>query len=145
MLLENGRGLVGASTKRSFTYRPTPGGGSAPPPGPHVITGTSLADRLFGTIGTDVIRGLAGRDELHGGRGRDTLYGGKGDDRLYGGDGGDTLVGGLGSDRVYGGRGADVIQLRDGRADEAWCGRGDDHVKADPSDRVHGCEHVSRG
>ena len=62
------------------------------------MTGTALADALFGLGGNDVINGQAGNDILYGGVGRDTLIGAGGSDTLHGGQGIDRLDGGLQSD-----------------------------------------------
>ena len=56
------------------------------------------------------------------------IIGGEGDDRITGGDGDDSLLGGGGADFADGGRGDDLIEVRDGRSDSAWCGRGFDSV-----------------
>ena len=174
MVLENGRGLVGASDSRSFTYRPSaaptppdsqtppgPPSGSAPT-GLRVLLGTSAPDRLFGTPGRDLLRGLGGPDLLYGGPGADRLEGGPGDDRVFGGAGADRLDGGAGSDRVggdagadhlrggpgrdriAGGAGADVIEARDGRVDVVLCGPGRDRAAVDRRDRVRACEDLRR-
>jgi hypothetical protein len=75
-----------------------------------------------------------------------TLLGGEGDDRITGGDGGDTLLGGGGADFADGGRGDDSIDVGDGVADSAWCGRGFDSVRAETLDALDlGCESVDYG
>jgi RTX calcium-binding nonapeptide repeat (4 copies) len=71
--------------------------------GADVITGTKLADRLYG---------LAGNDKLTGLDGDDVLVGGAGNDRLYGGLGSDILVGGAGADKIYGGGGFDFASYQ---------------------------------
>lgn len=138
MVLENGRGLVGASDTRSFTYRPagvatsstgtggTNSGGGPGPPSPsnsggpivplppplvnvRTLIGTPAPDRLFGDPGRDLIRGLGGADLLRGGAGDDRLYGGSGTDDLDGGAGRDHLDGGPGDDRLRGGSGRDRL------------------------------------
>jgi Ca2+-binding RTX toxin-like protein len=60
----------------------------------NLITGTNLADRLYG---------YEGFDRLEGGEGSDTLTGGPGNDELIGGPGGDTYVFNMGDgvDTVY--------------------------------------------
>lgn len=113
-------------------------------PGPDRLTGGPLADRLRGLGGADLLRGLAGADLLRGGRGNDVLAGGAGDDALFGDAGDDRLTGGPGLDRMNGGPGADTIQARDGRAETVRCGPGRDRVRADPRDRLIGCEVVAR-
>jgi hypothetical protein len=74
------------------------------------------------------------------------IVGGEGDDRITGGDGDDTLVGGGGADFADGGRGDDSIDIRDGFADSAWCGRGFDSVRTETLDALDlGCESVDYG
>jgi hypothetical protein len=133
MVLENGRGLLGRSAKRTFTYRP-----------PNVRRGTSGRDRLDGTSWIDVIHAGRGADVVHGLGGNDVLYGEAGDDLLYGERGADRLVGGLGHDSVRAGAQNDVVEVRDGSVDRVWCGTGRDSVKADRRDELHGCEQVKR-
>ncbi|OBZ95939.1 hypothetical protein ADU59_05955 [Pararhizobium polonicum] len=55
-------------------------------------TGTSGADRLFGSAKADTLDGGNGNDQLFGGAGNDRLIGGGGSNRLYGGSGTDTAV-----------------------------------------------------
>jgi Ca2+-binding RTX toxin-like protein len=164
MLLENGRGLVGASPKRLFTYRPSDGGGDPgggdpggggtgpgaggggpKPPARKLIRGTPRADALMGGPGADTIFGLAGADILRGGAGNDVLRGGQGDDEIRGELGNDLVVGSVGHDVLHGGAGDDVVEARDGRRDRIRCGPGRDRVKADRIDAVTGCETVARG
>jgi hypothetical protein len=56
------------------------------------MTGTLLADRLYGLAGNDDLQGLAARDRLWGGAGNDTLTGGGNADELHGGGGDDFFV-----------------------------------------------------
>jgi Ca2+-binding RTX toxin-like protein len=58
--------------------------------GATAITGTSVADQLFGLGGNDELFGLGGNDVLDGGTGDDVLLGGLGADTLIGGDGRDA-------------------------------------------------------
>lgn len=71
-------------------------------------SGNALANRLFGSSGSNVLEGLAGDDFLFGRAGSDTLNGGVGADRLFGEDGNDRLDGGAQNDALYGGAGDDV-------------------------------------
>jgi hypothetical protein len=74
------------------------------------------------------------------------LLGGEGDDRLQGGHGPDSLLGGGGADFADGGHGDDAIEVRDGRADSAWCGTGRDSVLGETRDALDmGCEQVDYG
>lgn len=74
-----------------------------------IVSGSSVANRLFGGAGNDVIVALGGKDYLQGDAGNDALLGGDGDDSLLGGDGDDFLIGGAGSDGLRGGAGKDVF------------------------------------
>ncbi len=75
-----------------------------------------------------------------------TILGGDGNDRITGGDGDDTLLGGGGADFADGGRGDDSIDVGDGVADSAWCGRGFDSVRAETLDALDlACESVDYG
>ncbi|WP_237737027.1 putative Ig domain-containing protein [Serratia fonticola] len=58
------------------------------------LSGTNLADKLYGGGGHDVLHGGAGSDALHGGQGNDVLVGGAGDDAYFfsKGDGIDTII-----------------------------------------------------
>jgi hypothetical protein len=98
--------------------------------------GSIRADRLTGTADGDTLRGRGGRDVLSGRGGDDCLYGDAGDD---------VLTGGAGRDKFYGGAGNDRIDARDGIIEGVYCGTGSrDRVLADRSDRLHGCERVTR-
>lgn len=120
------------------------------------LLGSSGADRLYGGTDRDTLFGGSGRDRLVGGFGRDRLYAGSGNDRLSGGGHADRLFGEHGNDRIHAGGagddgnnvdagpGNDVINVRNGRRDSVLCGRGRDRVVADASDRLNGCERVSR-
>jgi len=50
----------------------------------NVITGTKLADMLFGGGRDDTIAGNEGADRIHGGGGNDLLYGNAGNDVMFG-------------------------------------------------------------
>ncbi|MDJ0389003.1 hypothetical protein QMO56_12840 [Roseomonas sp. E05] len=62
------------------------------------LIGGSGSERLTGTTLADTIYGMDGNDTLEGGAGADTLWGGNGNDVLIGGRGADMLIGGAGSD-----------------------------------------------
>jgi len=114
-----------------------------------VITGTDLADWLYGGQGGDRLAGGGGNDVLYageyddeteyttdpadnvllGGSGLDLLVGDDGDDLLRGSGGDDMLRAGGGIDRSYGGAGGDNIdddvtpaagQVLDGGAGRDW-------------------------
>ena len=124
------------------------------------ITGTEGDEVLCGLAGSDAIFGRGGDDTLFGDAcaapaskpmlsaakrdGNDSLFGGRGNDALYGGAGADLIAGGAGRDRLRGGRGNDRIRASDGRRDTVNCGPGRDRVRADNSDRLRGCELISR-
>ncbi len=91
--------------------------------GNDVITGNSLADKLYGDAGIDVLSGGGGIDNLFGGDDNDTLYGGTGNDILNGGNGddvmngdadNDTLNGDTGNDTLNGDIGTDILNGGDG-------------------------------
>ena len=65
------------------------------------VTGSSIANKIFGDIGADTFNGLGGNDFLSGGLGADTLNGGEGNDIMDGGAGDDIMAGGLGVDTYY--------------------------------------------
>jgi Ca2+-binding RTX toxin-like protein len=67
------------------------------------VTGSDLADQVFGDAGANRFLGMAGADYLYGDAGADTLRGGAG---------ADTIVGGAGRDLMTGGAGADVFQFQ---------------------------------
>jgi hypothetical protein len=83
------------------------------------VTGSPAADRLVGTARADTLRGLGGDDFLDGVLGPDRLLGGPGNDRLQG--------------------------AFDLARDDIRCGRGQDVVVAELTDRVAAdCEVVTR-
>jgi len=117
------------------------------------LAGTAAGDRLLGLGGNDILDGLGGADCLVGGRGRDRLFGrrgndrlsgGVGNDRLSGGTGNDSLVGGRGRNTYSGGRGRDKIRAANRVAERVDCGPGRDTARVDRTDRVRGCERVTR-
>jgi len=69
------------------------------------ITGSALADTLFGAITTAVSQ------TIDGGSGNDAITAGAGNDVLTGGDGADTINGGAGNDNINGGAGNDRIVI----------------------------------
>ena len=92
----------------------------------------------------DRLVGGRGADALFGGAGDDRVVGGSGNDLLSGGEGRDRLVGGPGRNRYVGGFGPDSINAANGVRELVDCGFGRDSVKADPRDRLSGCERVKR-
>lgn len=135
-------------------------GGSGDPTAPAgsggcvaALVGTVRADRLVGSGDGDVVFGLAGADRLEGRAGHDCLLGGSGNDILLGEGGSDRLTGGRGNDRLVGGPGVnaydagpgrDTVDARNGVRETVRCGSGRDAARIDRSDRVVGCEVVSR-
>lgn len=112
--------------------------------GPDALFGNGGADCLVGRGGSDILAGGSGADRITGGSGKDDLSGGAGRDSLDGGGGADHLTGNGGVDRFDGGAGNDVIRARDRRRETIRCGSGRDRAIVDRSDRVRGCERVSR-
>lgn len=120
------------------------------------LLGNSGDDLLYGGTDRDNMFGGSGADRMVGGFGRDRLYGGSGDDRLSGGSHGDRLFGERGDDRIKAGGagdgpnrvdagpGKDVVNVLNGHRDYVLCGAGADRVVADRSDRLNGCERISR-
>lgn len=113
------------------------------------IAGIALADRYT------TIRGTDASERLDGGPGRQRVLGMGGDDFLTGGKSPDILRGGDGNDILWTGKG--------GAVEEAWGGRGNDHVHnhssgespgivsggpgfdhctGDPHDTFIGCEKI---
>lgn len=113
------------------------------------LLGSSRSERITGGMGDDRIRGGGGDDRLMG----DGTFEG-GDDRIHGGAGSDRIIGEAGRDRLLGGGGADHIDSVSGvflhfhgpdRArDRVRCGSGKDRARAEPRDRLSGCEQVRR-
>ena len=107
--------------------------------------GGSGDDRLEATHnGGGLIEGGPGDDVLLGGRRGDDLEAGGGNDTIRGAGGGDRIIGGPGRDLIRGGPGRDNIESRDAKRDNVRCGPGRDRVRADPRDRLRGCELVRR-
>jgi Ca2+-binding RTX toxin-like protein len=133
LIVENGRGLAGASETQSFVYDGPDA--TSDPCGeenlPLEQVGTAGADTLEGTEGPDLLRGLAGEDFLSGADGDDTLLGNADADILNGGPGLDEIAGGSGRDR---------INALDGRGERVRCGKGKDRARLDPDDEAIGCE-----
>jgi hypothetical protein len=102
------------------------------------------AAALAASDGDDRLVGGKGEDALFGGAGNDNLVGGSGSDLLAGGTGRDVLAGGPGRNRYDGGLGSDSINAANGVRELVDCGFGRDFVKADPRDRLSGCEKVTR-
>uniref|UniRef100_A0A7S2ZJP1 Calcium-binding protein n=1 Tax=Rhodosorus marinus TaxID=101924 RepID=A0A7S2ZJP1_9RHOD len=94
------------------------------------IYGTEGSDVIHGTEETDVIFGRGGSDEIHGLGGRDYIYGGSGDDMLFGGDNKDTLRGEEGYDILYGENGGDTL-LGGYQDDDLFGGKGDDFLNGE--------------
>ncbi len=91
------------------------------------MTGSDIADSIFGFGGNDIITGAVGDDKLHGGAGEDRISGGPDNDQLYGGDDSDQLDGGPGNDALYGGNGNDSL-LGGAGTDSLYGDAGDDQL-----------------
>jgi Ca2+-binding RTX toxin-like protein len=74
------------------------------------VTGSNLADQIYGDDQINLLRGLSGDDHIFGRGGNDVIEGGDGQDKLFGNAGNDTLGGGNGNDVLYGGSGNDVVE-----------------------------------
>ena len=75
------------------------------------LTGTPVADELYGLAGDDFLQGLAGNDLLDGGIGNDILAGSLGNDTYLGGAGNDLLINVSGRDILNGGAGIDRVSF----------------------------------
>ncbi|MBP2639092.1 MAG: peptidase and matrixin and adamalysin [Firmicutes bacterium] len=73
------------------------------------VTGTALAETIFGGAGNDILTGQSGDDVLYGEAGNDILFGSDGQDYLSGGTENDSIFGGAGDDTVDGGTGRDSL------------------------------------
>jgi len=69
--------------------------------GDNGITGSDVANKLYGYEGNDTLIGMGGDDYLLGAEGNDTLNGGAGYDRMYGGTGNDSYIVTDASDYAY--------------------------------------------
>ncbi len=86
------------------------------------LSGTYVANELYGNDGNDV---------LFGRNGDDRLFGGEGNDRMYGDGGGDLLIGGEGNDTIYSGdddEGAEDYSVGNDGDDVFYLGTGYDYV-----------------
>ena len=89
------------------------------------LTGTSIADEIYGGDGKDTLQGKAGNDYL---------YGEAHDDTIKGGDGNDHLSGGVGNDKLYGEAGHNTFYFSDGDGkDTIYMGKGVDKIVFDDS------------
>jgi len=113
------------------------------------VSGSNIADSLYGFDGDDMLYANSGNDLVYGEKGNDQLFGGNGDDKLYGGAGDDWLGGDKGDDKLYGGKGFDiasyaghlapvVVNLSKGKVVKA-------HVGANQVDKLKGIEGVLGG
>ena len=80
------------------------------------LVGTNFADRIAGSVATNILEGGLGDDKIFGLGGNDTVTGGFGNDILFGDwkiylsdDGDDVLNGGAGDDELYGMGGNDRL------------------------------------
>mmetsp|Transcript_28628 Transcript_28628/g.53930 ORF Transcript_28628/g.53930 Transcript_28628/m.53930 type:complete len:473 (-) Transcript_28628:3714-5132(-) len=91
------------------------------------LTGTDLAEAIFGVGGSDTIFAGGGDDIIYGSELGSTIYAGDGDDLIYGGPGDDLIYAGSGNDTIYGGGGNDTIIGGSGD-DTVYGGAGDDVI-----------------
>lgn len=108
------------------------------------LSGGAGRDTLSGGTGNDILDGSSATDRLSGGPGSDRLSGGTGNDTLSGGSGNDRITGGSGRNTYTGGPGRDTINAANHRRERVNCGSGRDHVRANVTDRLRGCEVVKR-
>jgi Ca2+-binding RTX toxin-like protein len=76
-----------------------------------VLTGSAFIGK--GNVSDNAITGTDLANKLYGYEGNDTLLGNGGDDYLFAAEGNDTLAGGAGYDRMYGGLGDDTYYVTD--------------------------------
>ncbi|MGI0010577.1 MAG: beta strand repeat-containing protein, partial [Nitrosopumilaceae archaeon] len=86
------------------------------------LTGTNLADLIFGLAGNDIISGKEGDDCIIAGDGDDIVFGNDGEDKIAGDNGNDIIRGGSGEDKINGNSGFDII---DGGDDHDSCNVGE--------------------
>jgi hypothetical protein len=79
-------------------------------------------------------------EDIEGGAGNDQLTGNAAANLLLGKTGNDRLTGGAGEDELRGGAGDDTLRARDGAADNAACGAGNDDAELDAIDVQSDCE-----
>jgi Bacterial Ig domain/RTX calcium-binding nonapeptide repeat (4 copies) len=113
-------------------------------PAADVIVGTRGPDRVVSGRGHDLVCSRGGDDQLSTGKGDDRVSAGPGADRVATGAGADQINPGSGPDRIDAGRGNDRLGLSGNARDTAICGPGRDRATADRSDRLRGCERVTR-
>ncbi len=143
---DGGQDLIVGSTRADRNARMDSGSAfvvfgtpAAPPPGTPPV---QLPIGAGGKRCSNLIRGNRKPNRLVGTKRSDRILGRGGNDRIRGRAGDDCLVGGKGADRVSGGAGDDSINSRDGRRETVRCGAGTDRVRADPTDRLKGCERT---
>lgn len=96
--------------------------------GNDILTGSNVANFLYGRDGNDSLTGNDGDDKLYGEGGNDTLLGGNGQDTLVGGSGADSLSGNDGNDALNGGGGTDLLN-GGAQNDILFGGGGDDTLR----------------
>ena len=108
---------VQACNKPVSSYNSIIGG-----PDDDTLTGTNLADLIFGLTGNDIISGEEGDDCIIAGDGDDIIFGNNGEDKIVGDNGNDIIRGGSGEDKINGNSGFDII---DGGDDHDSCNVGE--------------------
>jgi RTX calcium-binding nonapeptide repeat (4 copies) len=105
-------------------------------------SGTTNADVLAGTDGTDILCGLGQNDGISGGKGADFIFGGLDNDILHGQGGPDFVTGDENADQTFGGGGPDFLDVFDGQGIDSADGQGgDDTCAFDSGDVITSCEH----
>lgn len=81
------------------------------------LTGTSVTDRMVGSVGDDTLDSGQGNDEITGGTGNDVLIGGEGNDTYYFslGDGEDAIEDTQGLNRIVFGEGITKASIQAGQ------------------------------
>jgi CSLREA domain-containing protein len=112
--------------------------------GNDTASGLGGNDAFCGAGGNDILKGSAGNDKATGDVGKDKLIGGPGKDKLKGGAGKDSLFGNTGKDSLFGGAGKD--RLNGGAGKDKLKGQGGrDSCKGGAGkDKASGCERHTK-
>jgi len=121
-----------------------------------VLAGSSYADTIYGTSGSDWLSGGPGNDTIYGLGGADVLepeaenlVGAADDDTVYGGPGPDDIIGWKGHDVIHGGPGADQVGSYSHQPSRVYGDDGNDwtmtSITHDPGYRLDGGAGVDSG
>ena len=103
-----------------------------------VTRGTSGANSLNGSNGSDFILAGAGNDNINGNGGYDVLFGEGGNDQINGGSLTDWIEGGAGDDVISGNGGGDILQGGDGNDRIAGSSSDDQIYGGSGNDTIYG-------